>query len=165
MSAVKMNEKGIGLVETVLALGVAVAVITSLVSLTLYTLRSSQQSKYMLQATKLANEELERVRAKRDSGSWTVFMSSLKSSETNINCELNPCSISPTYVVTQAVEQIPIPGLTQTISRSFTIDDPIDGSIAGTETMIRVTVTVGWPLGGTTKYVYTSTDLSNWRGN
>lgn len=162
MPTVKINEKGIGLVETVLALGVAVAVITSLVSLTIYTLRSSQQSKYMLQATKLANEELERVRAKRDSGSWTDFMRSI---DTTSNCESNPCSISPTYQVSQSVEQIRIEGLTQTISRSFIVDDPVDGSVSGDETMVRVTVTVGWPMGGTTKYVYTSTDLSNWRGN
>lgn len=62
----KPNQEGIGLVETIVALGLGVVVLTALVSLSVFTLRTSTRGKLMLEGSKRANEQLELVRAYRD---------------------------------------------------------------------------------------------------
>ena len=71
------HEKGIGLIETIAAMGVAMIIVTSIVSLSVYTLRASTTSKLMIMGSKYATEELERLRAKRDNtNTWLSFYNS-----------------------------------------------------------------------------------------
>jgi Tfp pilus assembly protein PilV len=143
------NEKGIGLVETIVALGISIVVLTSLVSLSLYTLRSSQQSKYMLEASKLATEELERVRAVRDGSTlWSVF----KSTMTARGCFSSPCNITPALSIVSGTDTS-----SSNYIRSFKVSEPsLD--------VLRIAVTVSYTIGGQAKSVSNYTDLTNWRG-
>ena len=154
------REKGIALVEVILALGVSIIVITSLVSLSLYTLRASLQSKLLLQATNLSKEELERIRAYRDLAAvWT----------TNFLTPLTPCATSNCYIDDSLVlhtsqSDVKNPSTPLQLTRYFRISDPIDGTINGNENLIRVSVTVNWKVGTQDKNVFIYSDFSNWRG-
>jgi hypothetical protein len=151
----KINDKGIGLVETIVALGISIVVLTSLVSLSLYTLRSSQQSKYMLEASKLATEELERVRAVRDSNTvWSTFKAAVLACTTG-----SPCRVSNALVIGNVSPPYTDPENSQ-YARYFTATETPAGS-----NIIRVSVTVSYAIGGQTKAVHNYTDLTNWRGN
>lgn len=155
----KSNEKGIALVEVILALGVSIIIITSLVSLSLFTLRTSLQSKLLLQGSNLAKEELERVRAYRDlAASWnTNFLTPLSS------CVSQNCYIDNALVLRTAQSEIINPNTPQQLTRYFKISDPVDGSISGNENLIRVSVTVSWKIGTLDKNVFIYSDFSNWR--
>jgi len=145
------NERGIGLVEVIFALGVSVIVITSLVSLSLFTLRSSLHSKLLLQGTKLANQELELARALRDSGDWMAFMGSISPCMGGVQCNLGGFP-----AVSVGARTVTIDGHAVVIY--FTIVD------LGDPNMVRVAVEASWDIGGQTKYARNYTDLSNWRG-
>ncbi len=158
-----------GLVEVIASLGIAIVVITSLVSLALFTLRSSLQSKLLLQGTKLANEELELVRAYRDSTSWTLFDAAM------LNCTASNCYIDSSITPLGGTEVFN-PGLTTQITRYFKASDPTlncsgsplvcaGGPVNASSTIIRISVEVFWTVGSTTKYAHVYTDLSNWRGS
>ncbi len=154
------NHKGIGLVETVLALGISVVIITSLVSLTVYTIRSSLQSKLMLQSTKKANEQLERLRAKRDSTPWSTPTTGFRALVTNCNPSSGAvCIINQDLSITG--------GLTPAVTTPvyFYATDVTGGYLDGTDTMIRFHVVVNWTVGNQNKSTYNYTDLTNWRGN
>jgi Tfp pilus assembly protein PilV len=158
MSIIKriFNEKGIGLVETIVALGVSIVVLTSLVSLSLYTLRSSQQSRYMLEASKLATEELERVRAVRDSSAvWSTFRTSMLSCTTSL-----PCRVSTSLAVVSAGSSPYTDPENSNYGRYFTVSETPSGS-----NILRIAVTVTYTIGGQTKYIRNYTDLTNWRNN
>lgn len=60
------NEKGQSLMEVVVALTVGILVVTALTFATLFSVRNAGFSKASIQATKLAQEGLERVRSGRD---------------------------------------------------------------------------------------------------
>lgn len=60
------GQSGQTLLELVVVVGVSVLVIGALVFATISSLRNAQFSKYQTQATKLAQERLERVRTARD---------------------------------------------------------------------------------------------------
>ena len=159
MNHVYKNQKGIGLVEVIAALGVAIVVITALVSLAIFTLRSSLQSKLLLEATKQANRELELVRAYRDiSGNWATFRSAID------DCyALSHCSMTLDGATVQLQENVSGSGL-ETITRYFVASN-IDGSqLSGTEEEVRIAVTVYWNVGGEIQETHVYTDLTNWRG-
>lgn len=152
------NQKGIGLVEVIAALGISVIVITALVSLSLYTLRSSLQSKLQLEATKLANRELEMLRAFRDQNTWADFRSDLLT----YTCETNACHVENTagvFSVSSGSADEIIDN--QTITRSFMYtpdsEDPND--------IVEITVTVTWVVGADTKETNLYTHLTNWQNN
>jgi Tfp pilus assembly protein PilV len=144
------KSKGIGLVETILALGIAVVVITALVSLAVYTLRSSQQSKYLLEGSKLAAEHVELLRIYKDSGiNWTDFVNAVSGCTT-------PCSTDGSAVASNPA--------TITLSNSATVQRyfTVDTSVVG---VVRVTSVVEWPVGPVTKKTTVITDITNWRGD
>ncbi len=147
------HKNGFGLIETVAALGVTMIVVTSMVSMSLYALRSTQQSQLMLAATKLANEELERVRAKRDTTTWSAFLTAV-----NGCTQLSPCSMNELNVVGS---QNTFTYNNVDFRRSFVASYPIPSDT----NVVRIGVTVSWKFGSSTynKSVYNYTDLSNWR--
>ncbi|OGC68698.1 hypothetical protein A2415_01960 [candidate division WWE3 bacterium RIFOXYC1_FULL_39_7] len=171
-SHAKLNEKGIGLVEVIAAFGISIVVITSLVSLSLYTLRSSLQSKLLLEGTKIANRESELVRAFRDDEtvSWDIFLDSLDIADNDplvndfdCTCAATPCT-KQCYMTSNPME-VHSGALTevidnQQITHSFNIvpdaNDPAN--------IVRVSITVTWNVGSQAKMTNVYTDLSNWRG-
>ena len=154
----KLTESGIGLIETIAALAIGVVVITSLVSLSVFSLRASIQSKLLLQSSKLSAEELERVRAYRDSRSWSAFLTEMDAAL----CFSQPCHVTSALTVSPGTEVFDEGTPTQ-ISRSFQLYDPLGGGFDGDETLIRTSVSVAWTIGGKTQSAHTYTDLSNWR--
>lgn len=154
----KINNKGFGLVETMLAMALAVIVITALVSLSIFTLRASQQSKYLLEGSKLANQELELVRAsKENAASWTAFMTSITSC--TVNCYINPSTLA---VVTSAKETLVADA---ELTRHFYVTHPLGIPSAISDQIVRISVVVSWRVGPNTRYAHTYTDISNWAGN
>lgn len=158
------KEDGIGLVEVILALAVAMIVITSLVAMAVFTLRSSLQSKLLLQGSKLADEEIERIRAARDTATdWTTFLQYLMACDTN-GVVKDQCSINSSLSIGYSYEIIS-GGTPQQITRYFQVSDPVNNVaiVPSTTTAIRVAVTTAWNIGGQTKYAHVYTDLTNWK--
>lgn len=153
-----MAEEGIGLVETMIAIGIAIIVITALVSLSLFTLRSSLQSKLNLQGTKVANQQLELVRAYRDTQGWDQFISTLQVR----NCANNNCYVTTGLSLVSGLGEIN-PGTAEEIDYYFRITDPEDGFVEWNEKLLRVSVTVHWVVGSEDRYTYNYTDVSDWR--
>jgi Tfp pilus assembly protein PilV len=142
------KEKGIALVEVIAALGIAVIVITSLVALSLSTMRASLRSKLLLEGSKMANREIELVRAYRDGNTWEDFMKLVN------DCNLTVCSMvvnGSGYNKNSTDEG----SGTEKITRSFTAVD--NGGI------VRVSVSVVWTVGSESHGAYIQTDLTNWR--
>ncbi|MBT6401317.1 hypothetical protein HN803_00215 [candidate division WWE3 bacterium] len=158
MSLKKLNEKGLGLIETLLALGVAIIIVTSMVSLAIFTLRSSLQNKLLITGTQLANQEVELVRAYRDSHSWVDFIDEIDGS-VSANCFVSDCYMDNVGVLTiESGEQVINAGSTEEIRKSFRLVD-----INGDQSLVRVAVTVSWQLGSDVKFAHNYTELSDWR--
>lgn len=164
----KLNEEGIGLVEVIFALGISIVIITSLVSLALFTLRSSLNSKLLLQGSKLANQELEYVRVLRDisvessSVGWAGFIDYIRDcSPPNGYCYVaNLGGLNP---ISSSVRTVSIGSTTVTI---YFLASETDGDVIGGSDypdVVRISVSASWNIGGQTKSVHNYTDLSNWR--
>jgi len=167
MKSKKMTyQKGVALVEVIAALGVSALVITALVSLAISTLRTSLDSKLLLEGTKLANREIEMVRAYRDKPdvSWEDYIKTLaldNGCTVGSFCHMNKQTGYPasgSEIVGSGMERITI---------GFYITDPstADGTIDITSPppVVRVNVSVTWKIGDKDKGSYIYTDLSNWR--
>lgn len=161
MSVVKkINQKGIGLIETLLALAVSIIIVTSMVSLAIFTLRASLQNKLLLAGTQLANQEIELVRALRDTTPWEDFIDQIDGTSGAICIGAgNECHMSSSGLTVEAGEQVINGGTTEEITKSFVLTD-----INGDQSLIRVSVTVSWQIGSDVKYAHNYTELSDWRG-
>lgn len=67
------HEKGQSLLEVIIAMTVGILVVTALVFAVIFSLRNAQFAKNSAQATKLAQEGIERVRTLRDRDGSVVF--------------------------------------------------------------------------------------------
>lgn len=150
-TVLRKNNNGIGLVETILALGIAVVVITALVSLAVYTLRSSQQSKYLLEGSKLATEHVELLRLYKDSAGWSTFTSDVGACTGATHCSTDGTSVINTP------DTITLSN-SASVQRYFTVTTPATN-------VIRVTSIVEWQVGPDIKKTTIITDITNWRGN
>lgn len=160
---ISKSESGIGLVETILSIALAIIVLTALVSLSVFTLRSTTISKSQLQASKLANQELELVRACRDvSASWTDFIAAVTLCFGG-TCSMHEtdtggprCGTAVLYVDTANPEVLGS-GLSS-ITRYFTLEyhnaDP---------DIVKVSVSSTWAVGSASKQTHTYTLISNWQ--
>ncbi len=162
-----INQKGIGIIEVVAALGISVIVLTSLVSLSLFTLRSSLKSKLLLEGTKLASRELELIRAYRDASTvWYDGSGSTGFLYDVIGCTdlANACHMD--YAVGLGVDDS---GYTtegvgaETVTRYFIATRQDGTPLQVTDEVVRIAVVVSWEVGGETKYARLYTDLTNWR--
>jgi Tfp pilus assembly protein PilV len=165
------NESGIGLIEVIAAVAISVIVITALVSLALYTLRSATNSRMLLEGTKLANTEMELVRAVRDlTTEYSDFYDTLiaNCSGTNV-CHVDVSRLSEANVNSGNMFQdvilsgeenfqisTPNPNEDAVVQVSFNADDS-DG-----DQVIRVVVTANWNAGQVQSTTLQS-DFSNWR--
>jgi len=152
----KRSEKGIALIEVIAALGVTVIVITSLVALSISTMRASLKSKLLLEGTKIANRELELTRAYRDNSvSWTQFITDISSCSSGCSMKTDGSGIT----VGSTVEG----SGTEAITRSFTATTSGGAQLQTTDSIARISVSVTWAIGGVTTGAYLYTDLTNWR--
>ncbi len=152
----KINQNGIGLVETILALGISVVVITALVSLAVYTLRSSQESKFLLEGSKLAAEQIELIRVVKDKQTFwddykTLLAICLGSSA---KCHVNTNNDG----FDAGEEELGVSNLSK-VTRYFYFVYPNSPD----ENIIRVTSVVTWEVGPNTKSTTIVTDISNWK--
>lgn len=164
----KKFQKGFALVEVIAALGVSALVITALISLSISTLRTSLDSELLLEGTKIANREVELVRAYRDGyesedtpRSWENFISAIQNCYTNSSCSMD----------TGGTGIIPTPSSEGTgakqVTRSFVATQTNGDSLVGVSpqpSVVRISVSVTWTVGDQQKGSYIYTDLSNWRG-
>ena len=152
------GQKGIALVEVIVALGISLMVITSLVSLSIFTLRTSTQSKLLLEGTKTANSEMELIRAYRDTSvSWEAFVNDTKACNTG-------CSIDRTNQTIDYASAVQNAGTLEEITRVFYVTTPAGGELLNDDQVARITVTISWRVGAQTKSTSVYTDLTNWRG-
>lgn len=150
------NEKGIGLIETLLAIGVGIIVITSMVALAVFTVRASLQSQLALKGSQLASQEIELVRSYRDQkDSWSAFKTGMA------DCFTGHCSMtSEANVVNSEGEQ----GTgAKKIVKYFTLEPLPAGTPIDDADIVRVNVTVNWQIGTDPKSAHNYTELSNWR--
>ena len=148
-------KNGIALVEVVAALGIAVVVITSLVSLAIFTMRSSLRSKLLLEGTKHASRQIELLRAYRDNPgiTWDIFKNELDPNCTggdscNINENLN--------ITTGKADSGPDTPPLEQVYRYFTVTNVTNDSV-------DITAVAEWQIGGETKSTHMYTTLTNWR--
>lgn len=163
------KEQGIGLVEVIFSLGVAVVVITSLVSLALFTLRASTQSKMLLTGTKLVSQEIENVRAARDitattsSESWGDFVDLIRDcNPAQSKCHMN---LSPGFVTVTKVSYGSTMPRISGIEVYFLVSTVTGASLGSSEypDVIKISVFANWDIGGVTKRAANYTILSSWR--
>ncbi len=161
VSHVTKHSLGIGLVEVIAAVGVAVIVITSLVSLSVFSLRSSLQSKLYLEGTKTANKQIELVRALRDiTANWATFISAVTPCSTGCYMTEPTGSGLPTVTVGNGTTGT---GLS-TVTYFFRATNVNGGVLVSTDQTVRVRASASWPIGGRTISTNVYTDLTNWRG-
>lgn len=154
------SQKGMGLVEVIAALGITLVTITSLVSLALYTMRSSLQSKLTLEGAKIASREMELVRGYRDrSATWADFTTGLTDNTCLVNpgtgvCHMETGTMQPANATaTETIDN-------QAVVRSFTADiDDTDPNI------VYISVTVSWEVAGQARQTNLYTYLTNWRND
>ncbi len=169
------SQKGFALVEVIAALGISALVITALISLSISTLRTSLDSELLLEGTKVANREIELVRAYRDgtklngeARSWEEFISEIYTCTSDFPCSMDTNTGEVIYPHAKSYND---QGTAKELVRSFIITD-LDGNglfynpsdPSSIPSVIRVSVSVNWKVGDTDKGSYIYTDLSNWRG-
>jgi Tfp pilus assembly protein PilV len=167
----KKSQKGFALVEVVVALGVSALVITALVSLSISTLRTSLDSKLLLEGTKIANRQIELVRAYRDGyidantpRSWEAFIDDLHDCEAFNTGYLFSCHMGEDGSVNHDVGKKGSGA--EEITYQFIMTNPDGTPIDQTSIppVVRISVSVTWKVGDQEKGSYIYTDLSNWRG-
>lgn len=163
MRKVLKNQFGIGLVETIVALGVSVVIIVALVSLSLFVLRASLQSKLLLQSSELANEQVQLLKAYRDSEGWTDFISALPGCTSSTRCYISIPGGTFTVASGDRVLNPNTPG--QLNIGFFATDLDSGGNVLLTTQQVRISVVASWYLGSDIQSTYLYTDLTNWQGN
>jgi type II secretory pathway pseudopilin PulG len=161
----KKNQKGIGLIEVIAALAISIIVITSLVSLSLYTLRSSSNNRYFQEATSAATKELELLRAYRDNlNEWSDFVLEMMD-----NCggetEGDYCSMSTSGGINVVGTGKKDPIVSDVVVSYFKATDGNGNPLAADSQLVRVEIIAAWALGGDIKETHVYTEFTNWRGN
>ena len=166
-----------GLIEVMLAMGIAAAASVAMISLLIRSSRASLQSELMTRATEVAARELDYARALRDTYSWTEFVKIVNGDDTDKGANCVPtsvggtemCHVDTTYAlpVGKVIGDFNTAGSPPRDLKWFFYVTESNGSIAVTEssTSLRVHVQVEWTTGKENQYTHIYTDLSNWRGN
>ena len=160
------RQEGIALVEVIGALGIAVVVITALVSLSISTLRTSLNSKLLQESSDIANREVELVRAYRDSASWSDFINGVDGCVGGNECHMkSDLTVAAGRCAQDSVSDSNCSSTSiEAVTRYFTASDAsTGGNVSSTTTVVRITVSVLWTVGTENKSTYIYTDLTNWR--
>lgn len=157
------NNKGLGLVEVIAALGISVVVITALVSLALFTMRTSLQSTQLMNSTKVVNEQLELVRTYRDSNTWVDFTAGMEACRSlTKGCKFTSGTTTlPSATTLKTYSEL---GATE-LYVYFQAQNPENsGATITSETkVVRVSVYAKWLIGKDAKQTSLYTDYTNWQ--
>jgi len=147
--SVRFNS-GQSLLEIIVAVGVAVLLITGLVVGTSVSLRTSQYGQRRSQATKYAQEGIEILRSLRDSMDWDDFIAL----DTNGSGATSLCLGN---------DAVPVPGSNceSNLDTVFARQLLLEWNDA--DDRIELTVIVSWPEGGQTPDVALDTYFTQWR--
>lgn len=129
-------ERGFSILEVILAVGLAVLILSALVSLGVTATKNSTFSRDQTQATKYARETMERVRAFRDQKGLTALKTQCPALVTTF------CQISPALTIVQGKETLTGTPFTRYFQRIGTCP------AAGGGEIIPITVTTEWSDGG-----------------
>ncbi|MEK7595831.1 MAG: hypothetical protein AAB443_04575 [Patescibacteria group bacterium] len=167
-----LTEDGQALVEALIAISVAIVVVSALISLSIFSLRNSKESSYTAQATSIAQTQLEYARAYRDHSSvaWSGFVA--------LGQDSTACLFAPTISSVASGNRcyfgLPLtsvgpPQLNRPAGSSAPFQYIIGFScVAGTCNQtggtVRASVVVEWTVSGKSYSVYNFTDFTNWRG-
>lgn len=156
------NNKGMGLIEVIASLGIATVITTSLVALSIFTLRSSLKSKLLLEGSNVANREMEWIRAYRDTVTWSNFNSAINQckvtgpTDTTIKCHIDYSDLSNVIVVLGEVPTLANLKVDE-VSRGFYVLSD------STSTLIKVMVVAKWRDGAQIKSTTLRSDFTNWQ--
>ena len=159
------NNNGIGLIEVIAALGVATVVTTSLVALSVFTLRSSLRSKLLMEGSKYSSQQMELLRAARDKNTWTDFVNTLKSNKcVNLNTT-DKVKIKCTVSTDGVISSISNPLDTY---NSLAADKVLTGFYLTTDIVdipqtVNVLVVSMWRDGNQDKISSLRSDFTNWQ--
>ena len=143
-----MNQKGQTLIEIVTTLGLILIVITALIGMGIVALKTSSSARNRTVAGKLAGEEMELVRAYRDSQGFSNLSDYTTSCGGSNKCHTDGSTITTDKeIITVAEVQF---------KRWFNLES------VGTN-KLKVTVNVTWEETGGTKSVQVVSYLSNWK--
>lgn len=171
---IKIDAKGQGLVETILAVAVSVIVVTSLVSLAVFALRNSRQASYATSATQIAQTQIELIRAYRDYNSptssitWADFtgliatcdFSRINPNNTDGRCFVKQGDTSANFPIILTGHDISKQPFTAYFGLACVSGLGTCNSTGGT---VRAYVFVTWNVGGKSQSIYNVTDFTNWR--
>lgn len=153
----KNKQRGIGLIEVILSIGISTVVITSLISLNLFTLRSSLRKTLSAEAISSNSKQIEMVRAYRDTVSWNEFKSALEEncSYSTIGSNLAKCRMSTNQglniEILSPLDELPI-------------DEVYVGFYVTTENgVVSVTSISTYIDGEDTKTITLRADFTNWQ--
>lgn len=103
-SPVQTN-KGYALIEILLAFGISVVVILAMVSLAVVTIKASTTNRAYAEAGKIAQSQAERLKLKRDTTPWSVFITAMQ------NCSGKHCYIDSDSAQTVHINQDALAGI------------------------------------------------------
>ena len=137
---------GLAIIEIMIGFMMISFLLTGLVVAGLYVIRGARYAQERSIATKLASQQLERFRVKRDSEGFSV---------------LNPASCGPCYISNSLTYDV-VPHLeygTYSVSSRISVDNAVCPALTGNAYKISTTLTWGNP----THTVSNNTCLSDWQ--
>ncbi|MBD3366428.1 hypothetical protein GF360_03780 [candidate division WWE3 bacterium] len=143
--------------EVIIALGVGIIIVTAMVSLAVFTLRTSTVNERLVKGTRLTNQQLERARALRDdyitSATWEDFY--LYAS--GLNCTTD-CSDAGSCYINDGISLVEgLPAASDGITSCIYFE-----TVSGNTEVINVIAVSTWEIGGETKFTHNYSQLSNW---
>ncbi len=152
------SQSGAALVEALIAVSVAIIVVSALVSLSVFSLRNSKESSYTAYATNLAEAQLEYARAYRDNATvtWNAFVTAALTTGGGCAAPTSPLvAAGKCYFSAPSTQTNP-----PTITRGSLGTDGIFRYATGftcasapcnaTSGIVRASVTVEWSVSGKT---------------
>jgi len=146
------KECGQSLVEIIVAVGLIFTAVVALLGLATLSMKGSGFGLRKAQATKLANEEMEFLRAYRDDHGWGTLCSTVEG-----DCEGSNCYATPGNITVGDVDDSNSPFIRYFRARNVNCSgDPNQPDV------LRLDVYVEWSAHGEDKTVKISSELSNW---
>ncbi len=118
----RINSLGQSLLEVAMAVGVVIVVVTALTTVTLNGLRNSQFAQNQSQATKLAQDALEKVRTIRDREGMVNSSATTWSGFFPVNCAISDCYFQLGVQTTDGsscTNTVPLPTNTPSCLKSY----------------------------------------------